>query len=531
MTLYFCHLILECRGFTSIVRLCLIKCLYLSLVSKCAADDDNSFRLVLLGRTGAGKSATGNTILGEELFTSSLSASSVTGECKKESRYRFGHRIEVVDTPGIFDTSQTNKEVQREISECITITSPGPHAFILVLTLSRFTEEEGNSIDHFIKYFGEHIYDYTIIIFTGKDNLDRHKTSLSSYLKTSTQGLKKLTEKCGGRVIAFNNNLENQGSEEQVKSLFELISQNMKKNGYKHYTSVMYMEAEKIIKIKEEKMKQKAIEEKERQMQEMKKQVEHEYDIKLAEKEKEKDILQGQIQMYKKKKADYDNQIEQLIKKIEHTENKHKESEGKEKERLQNELHELQIELTKKRITADNQEKENERVQNDNKKKDEEIDNLKKQREKDTKSMKQEITAKFEKIFATLRNEVVKVVNVERSVMSHFAKAFNLMGENIRNFVCGETKNPEKQEDCPDKNLNCSIDTCTCTPVTTENDKTPVTTKNDKMSPNGENISKSCNCNKAYIEVLREELMATGLSPLYDKIASSCDTNTENSKA
>lgn len=491
-------------------------------ISKCAADDDNSFRLVLLGRTGTGKSATGNTILGEELFTSSLSASSVTGECKKESRFRFGHIIEVVDTPGIFDTSKTNKEVQREIAKCITITSPGPHAFILVLSLSRFTKEEGNSIDHFIKYFGEHIYDHTIIIFTGKDNLDRHKTSLSSYLKTSPPGLTRLTEKCGERVIAFNNNLETEESEEQVKSLLELISKNMKENGNKHYTSVMYMEAERILNIEEEKMKQKAIEEKERQLQEMKKQVKHEYDIKLAEKEKEKDILQGQIQMYKKKKAEYDNQIEQLTKKIEHTENKHKESEGKEKERLQYKLLELRAELNEKKNKAKDQEKENERVQNDNKKKDEEIENLKKQREKDTKSMKQEITAKFEKVFATLRNEVVKVVNVERSVMNYFAKAFNLMGEKIRNFVCGETKNPEIQEDCPDKNLNCSIDTCKCTPVTTEN---------DKMSPNGENISKSCNCNKVYIEVLREQLLATGLSPLYDKIASSCDTNTENSKA
>lgn len=487
--------------------------------------------MVLLGRTGTGKSATGNTILGEELFTSSLSASSVTSECKKESRFRFGHRIEVVDTPGIFDTSQTNKEVQREIATSITMTSPGPHAFILVLTLSRFTEEEGNSIDHFIKYFGEHIYDHTIIIFTGKDNLDRHKTSLSSYLKTSTPRLKKLTQMCGGRVIAFNNNLENQESGEQVKSLFELISKNMKKNDYTHYTSVMYMEAERILKMEEEKMKQKAIEEKQRQLKELEKQVKQKYDIKLAEKEKEREILQGQIQMYKKKKEGDDNQIEQLIKKLEHTENKPQESEGKEKERLQNELHELRIELTEKRIKADYQEKENEKVQNDNKKKDEEIDNLKKQREKDTTSVKQEITAKFEKIFATLRNEVVEVVNVERSVMNYFAKAFNLMGENIRNFVCGETKNPEIQEDCPDKNLNCSIDTCTCTPVTTENDKTPATTENDKMSPNGENISKSCNCNKVYIEVLREELMATGLSSLYDKIASSCDTNTENSKA
>lgn len=170
-----------------------MKCLFLSLVSDCAADDDNSIRLVLLGRTGTGKSATGNTILGKKVFKSSVSASSVTGECEKESQFRFGHRIEVVDTPSMFDTSQTNKEVQKNIAKCIAITSPGPHAFILVLTPSRFTGEEGNSIEHFIKYFGEHIYDHTIIMFTYKDNLDRHDTSLYNYLKTSPPGLKTLT--------------------------------------------------------------------------------------------------------------------------------------------------------------------------------------------------------------------------------------------------------------------------------------------------------------------------------------------------
>ena len=56
-------------------------------------------------------------------------------------------------TPGISDTTIENKEIQREICRCVGITSPGPHAFILVLNATvRFTNEEQRSVDYFVKY-------------------------------------------------------------------------------------------------------------------------------------------------------------------------------------------------------------------------------------------------------------------------------------------------------------------------------------------------------------------------------------------
>ncbi|XP_030649191.1 interferon-induced very large GTPase 1-like [Chanos chanos] len=186
-------------------------------------------RLVLLGKSVLENRTVGNFILGKAAFDVKATTALVEQHNERVRGHVQGRPMKVVNTPDLFHPQLSHHQLSVAVKECVSLSAPGPHVFILVLQPDSFTEEDRHHVTAIMNKFGTEAMNYTIVLTTGKSPIHARAWDVNK-----SGPVQAIIRSCSMRHHVFNNLYR--FDRHQVLQLIEKIDRMLEENGGPYFS-------------------------------------------------------------------------------------------------------------------------------------------------------------------------------------------------------------------------------------------------------------------------------------------------------
>ncbi|XP_062873450.1 interferon-induced very large GTPase 1-like [Trichomycterus rosablanca] len=176
----------------------------------------SELRIIVLGKSHSETSSVGNFILGRAAFETEVPPHSVDQHIERASGWVEERHITIINAPHLYNPELT--QTTERLKECVSLTAPGPHAFLLVVQPQSFTEEDTNQLKVILSCFSERALNYSILISTDWEAEEKKSASFNKFL-----------DECDGRFHRFKH--RDKHDKTSVCQLFGEIDNVLKVNG------------------------------------------------------------------------------------------------------------------------------------------------------------------------------------------------------------------------------------------------------------------------------------------------------------
>lgn len=160
----------------------------------------------------------------------------------------------MISSPAWFSSRCDPQQRRSLISSFVASSSPGPHAFLLLVAVNQPADDETRALDVLEALLGPSaVRSHTVVLFTHTEELDEDE-QLEQYLLTWRKDLGALVKRCGDRYHTLETRGGDAKERKAVEELLQKVEQAVAESGEQHFSSPLYQEAEERVRERQEEM-------------------------------------------------------------------------------------------------------------------------------------------------------------------------------------------------------------------------------------------------------------------------------------